>query len=65
MSKYSLVHLNFGNLNHYPHWNLISTILLPSGTTTTHYPAVPQNADQMTLAQLKAYALAEFEKANG
>lgn len=65
MSKYKLVHLNCGNINQGAHWNLIATIMLPAGTTTTYYPAIPDNADDLTLAELKAYALSEFEKANG
>lgn len=65
MSKYKLISLNCANLNQGTAWNLVSTIMLPAGTTTTHYPPVPANADGMTLAELKAYALSEFEKANG
>ncbi|MFA0994702.1 MULTISPECIES: hypothetical protein [Pseudomonas syringae group] len=64
MSKYKLVHLNLGNVIGWPNWTLISTIRLPAGTDTTHYPPTPENADGMTIAELKAYALAEFEKAN-
>ena len=63
-SKYKLVHLNLANLNAGDGWNLISTILLPAGTTTTHYPKSPANVDAMSIAELKAYALQEFEKAN-
>ena len=65
MSKYTLVHLNIANLNQGTAWNLISTIKLPAGSTTTYTPPSPADADSMTLAELKAYALAEFEKANG
>jgi hypothetical protein len=64
MSKYSLVHLQLRNLSHLPRRDLVSTIQLPAGTTTTYYPAVPDNVDEMTVAELKAYAISEFEKAN-
>jgi hypothetical protein len=65
MSKYKIVHLNLAQVIDWPNWTLISTIRLPAGTDTTHYPPVPEDAADMTIAELKAYALAEFEKANG
>ncbi len=63
-SKYKLAGLNLANLHAGDGWNLIATILLPAGTTTTYYPKSPANVDAMSVAELKAYALVEFEKAN-
>lgn len=64
MSKYLLVNLELRNLSHLAHLNLMSTIRLPAGTTTTYYPSVPDGVDEMTIAELKAYTISEFEKAN-
>lgn len=64
MSKYKLNSLNLANLHAGEHWNLVADIQLPAGSSTTYYPPTPKNSDQMTIAELKAYALAEFERAN-
>ncbi|WP_285374250.1 hypothetical protein [Pseudomonas sp. lyk4-TYG-107] len=63
-SKYKLMSLNLANLHAGDGWNLLATILLPAGTTTNFSPKSPANADSMSVAELKAYALREFEKAN-
>ncbi|AZE54604.1 hypothetical protein C4K03_2449 [Pseudomonas synxantha] len=63
-SRYTLIGINLVNLDAGAAWNLIATIRLPAGTTTTYSPKNPDNVDSMTVGQLKQYALNEFSKAN-
>lgn len=64
MSKYSLVDIQIRHLRHQSRHTIMSTIQLPAGTTTTFYPDVPSDMEDMTVAELKAYAIRAFEKAN-
>lgn len=64
-SRYKLVSVNLANLNQGQAWNLIATIMLPAGSTTSfNIPLKPDNIDSMTVAALKDYVLSEFEKEN-
>lgn len=62
-SKWKVSGVNYANLDQ-PVFNLIVTVRGPLGASSTFYPATPPNYEQMTLEQIKAYALAEWEKAN-
>lgn len=61
--KWKIVSVNYANLDQ-PSWNLIVKIRGPSGSNTSFYPAPPENYEQMTLEQMKQYALSEWMKAN-
>lgn len=63
-SKYTLVTVNLANLDAGNGWNLLAKIRLPAGTTTDYSPKSPASIDSMSVAELKAYVLREFEKAN-
>lgn len=62
-SKWKVSGVNYANLDQ-PVWNLIITVRGPLGASSTFHPAPPPNYEQMTLEQIKAYALTEWEKAN-
>ncbi|UFQ02242.1 hypothetical protein [Pseudomonas fitomaticsae] len=61
--KWKLVHVTLGNLNHGLCQPAI-TVIGPSQATTTFHPKAPDNIDSLTVAELKAWALSEWTKAN-
>ena len=63
-SRYTLVKIDLANLDAGNGWNLLATIRLPAGSTTNYNPKSPANIDSMSVAELKAYVLREFERAN-
>lgn len=61
-SKWTVSGVSYANMDQ-PMWNLIITVRGPLGASSTFYPVAPPNYEQMTLEQMKAYALEEWEKA--